>query len=165
MRLCLINRVLMLPGQRRDVIVDFTAFAGQTITVIEQCADTIPLRTSIPFATRCVPCPADQPEMNQIMQFVVAPAVTTPDTSCNPAVAGQCTRPTPLVKLTDGAGNVAPGVVIDKVRRLVLKEFQGAGGPAGCLRQQHPVYWDEFAEHSRRVSERRDQREAKAGVC
>jgi spore coat protein A, manganese oxidase len=115
-----VNSVLMLPGQRRDVIVDFTNLAGQTFSVFNNA--------QIPFPEGLIPG-VDQPGMDRIIRFTVAPAVTTPDTSCNPAVAGQCTRPAPLVKLTDGAGNIAPGVVIDKVRRLVLKEFQGAGGP------------------------------------
>jgi len=127
------NRVLMLPGQRRDVIVDFTNFAGQTITVTNTAPVPFPMGLSpVPFVDpACVPgpCPADQPQMSRIMRFVVAAAVTLPDTSCDPAVAGQCARPTPIVKLTDGAGHVAPGVVIDKVRRMTLKEAMGAGGP------------------------------------
>jgi FtsP/CotA-like multicopper oxidase with cupredoxin domain len=44
------------------------------------------------------------------------------DTSCNPAIAGQCIRPAPIVALTDGAGNPGAGVTIDKRRQLILKE-------------------------------------------
>ncbi len=39
------NRVFMMPGQRRDVIVDFTAFAGTDCYSDEQCASSLPCRT------------------------------------------------------------------------------------------------------------------------
>lgn len=130
------NRVLILPAQRRDVIVDFTNFERQIITVTNNARVPFPDGLSpVPYIDpACVPgpCPADQPQMSRIMRFVVAAAVTSPDTSCNPA-AGQCARPKPIVKLTDGAGHVAPGVVIDKVRRLILNEFEGSGGPLGVF--------------------------------
>jgi FtsP/CotA-like multicopper oxidase with cupredoxin domain len=75
--------------------------------------------------------PADQPRMASIMQFRVSSRAVS-DASCDPA-AGQCKRPTPLLRLTDGKGNITPGVRIDKVRQLVLKEHEGPGGPVEVL--------------------------------
>jgi FtsP/CotA-like multicopper oxidase with cupredoxin domain len=70
--------------------------------------------------------------MASIMQFQVSNSASSRDTSCNPA-AGQCRRPTPVLRLTDGKGNIAPGVKIDKVRQIILKEHGGAGGPIEVL--------------------------------
>jgi spore coat protein A len=69
--------------------------------------------------------------MANIMQFRVSTGHVC-DWSCNPA-AGQCKRPVRLVRLTDGQGNLAPGVKINKVRQLILKEVTGPGGPIEVL--------------------------------
>jgi FtsP/CotA-like multicopper oxidase with cupredoxin domain len=121
----LINRVFMAPGERYDIIVDFTGLNGQTITVTNDAPTPFPMGLSpVPYVDpACVPgpCPADQPAMASIMQFHVGP-VTVSDTSCNPAVAGQCKRPAPMVALTDGTGVLPATTKIDKKRQLVLKE-------------------------------------------
>jgi spore coat protein A len=111
-----VNTVFIAPGERSDVIVDFSNLAGKTVTVINDAP--------VPFPDGLVPG-VDQPSMAHIMQFKVSTGPVS-DSSCNPA-AGQCKRPTPLVRLTDGQGNLAPGVKINKVRQLVLKEVQGTG--------------------------------------
>ncbi len=115
----LVSTVFIAPGERADVIVDFSALAGQTITVTNDAP--------VPYPMGLVPG-VDQPGMANIVQFRINKPLAGTDASCNPA-AGGCTRPTPMVRLTDGNGNVAPGVKIDKVRRLVLKEVLGPGGP------------------------------------
>jgi FtsP/CotA-like multicopper oxidase with cupredoxin domain len=126
-----VGKVFIAPGERNDVIVDFSKLAGQTITVTNDAP--------IPFPGGLFPVPhtdpatgltlpADQPQMASIMQFVVDKPLLLPDVSCDPA-QGRCGRPFPMVKLTDGNGNVAPGVKIDKKRQLILKEFEGPGGP------------------------------------
>lgn len=112
------GRVFFAPGERVDVIVDFTNFAGQTITV----ANDAP----VPYPMGLVPG-VDQPGMANVMQFNVTVPLAGADTSCNPATA--CKRPVKMVHLTDGNGNVAAGVKIDKKRQLILKEYQGLGGP------------------------------------
>ncbi len=61
--------------------------------------------------------------MANIMQFRVSSAAVS-DSSCNPTVAGNCTRPSSIVALTDGAGHLASGVKIDKKRQLILKEYE-----------------------------------------
>jgi len=119
-----INSVFIAPGERLDVIVDFSGLVGQTVTVTNDAP--------IPFPDGLVPGPGqDQPSMGNIMQFKVS-AGPVCDRSCNPA-AGQCKRPIPLVRLTDGQGHLATGVNISKVRQLVLKEVQGPGGPIEVL--------------------------------
>ncbi len=127
-----VNKVFIASGERYDVIVDFTNLKGQTITVTNDAP--------VPFPSGLFPVPhtdpatgatlpADQPQLAQIMQLRVANQASSADKSCNPAIIGDCTRPKPLVRLADGQGNVANGVKIDKVRQLILKEFEGPGGP------------------------------------
>lgn len=120
-----VSAVFIAPGERADVIVDFTKFAGKTITI----TNNVP----VPYPNGLFPVihnglPADQPQMAQIMQFRVSSPLIGSDTSCNPADS-QCTRPIPVVRLTDGKGHLASGVKIDRVRQLVLKEHEGPGGP------------------------------------
>jgi spore coat protein A, manganese oxidase len=117
-----IKQVFIAPGERADVIVDFTRLAGQKIVVSNDAP--------VPFPGGLVPG-TDQPGMANIMQFQVS-RNPVQDTSCNPA-AGQCKRPVPVLRLTDGKGNIAAGVKIDKVRQLVLKEHEGPGGPVEVL--------------------------------
>jgi len=116
-----VSTVFIAPGERADVIVDFTNLAGQTVTVTNDAP--------IPFPAGLIPG-VDQPSMANIMQFQVSATAVT-DTSCDPAT--QCTRPIPMVRLTDGLGTIAPGVNIRRVRQLVLKEVQGPGGPIEVL--------------------------------
>ncbi len=114
------NIVFIAPGERMDVIVDFTNFSGQSITVTNDA--------NAPFPVGMIPG-VDQPGMAQIMQFNVNLTKKGKDTSCNPAIAGQCIRPKAMVRLTDGQGNIAPGVKIDKHRQLILKEIASPAGP------------------------------------
>ncbi|MEN6485638.1 MAG: multicopper oxidase [Syntrophobacteraceae bacterium] len=132
-----ITKVFIAPGERTDVIVDFTGLGGQSVTVTNDAPVPYPMGLSpVPFSDpMCAggTCPADQPQMASIMRFdVTAPMVGT-DTSCNPSVVGQCTRVSKTVRLTNGLGNIAPGIKVDRVRRVVLKEHQGPGGPLEVL--------------------------------
>jgi spore coat protein A len=118
------NRLLMAPGERYDTIVDFSGFAGQTLTLVNNA--------KAPFPSGA---PADPQTTGQIMQFRVA-SLGTPDTSCNPALlpptVGACNlRPVnPIIRLVDPAmGTIAPGVTVSTIRQLVLKEIAGPGGP------------------------------------
>jgi FtsP/CotA-like multicopper oxidase with cupredoxin domain len=140
----LITSLLMAPGERYDLIVDFTGLNGQTITVTNDARMPFPMGLSpVDYVDpACVPgpCPADQPGMASVMQFNVSP-VTVSDTSCNPAVVvpagqlGQCARAVPIPKFTDGLGGLAPNVKIDKKRQLVLKEHSDpiSGAPLEVL--------------------------------
>ncbi len=99
--------VSLSPGERVDVIVDFSNFAGQNVELTNARA-------------------GQYVQLPDIMQFQVALA-SQGETSCDPAnpnmSTGLCARPNPLVHLTDGKGNVLPGVKVDRVRQLVLYDY------------------------------------------
>ncbi|WP_181799028.1 multicopper oxidase family protein [Kitasatospora acidiphila] len=94
-----------MPGERADIIVDFTKLAGKTITVTNDGS----LDTSLP----------------NIMQFRVGEQLNGPDSSCDPARPdrdrGICSRPTPVVRLAGPDGR--PRVKVDKARQFVLNEL------------------------------------------
>jgi spore coat protein A, manganese oxidase len=125
-------QLLIAPGERNYVIVDFTGLQGKTVTLINNAPG--------PFPGGLLPgIDAGQVNMDKIMQFQVTVPLKGTDTSCNPAL-GQCRRPIPMVRLADGNGNKAPGVRINKVRQLILKEHQGPGGPIEVLLNN--THWD-----------------------
>ena len=127
-----VSPVFIAPGERAYVIVDFTGLAGETVTLINDAP--------VPYPSGLVPgVDANQAGMARIMRFQVSVPLVGADTSCNPAL-GHCKRPTKMVRLTDGAGNVAPHVAISKTRQLVLKEWEGAGGPLQVF--VNNTYWD-----------------------
>ena len=101
-----VNQLLLAPGERADVIVDFTGHkAKSTITMSNDA------RAPFPNGT-----PADPQTVGQIMQFRVVP-LTAPDNS---------SLPTSLSTIpTLGPVSVA--------RRLTLNEVMGAGGPLAVL--------------------------------
>lgn len=103
------------PGERADIIVDFSNFAGQNIELTNSQH-------------------GQDVQLPDIMQFRVAASASTPDASCDPAnpnpSTGTCARPIPLTRLTDGNGNVQTGVKIDKVRQMILYDHvEKSGGP------------------------------------
>ncbi len=112
------NAVFIAPGERADVIVDFTGLSGNF---------TVTNDSPGPFPSGLIPG-VDQPGMAHVIQFRVNQPLIGTDTSCNPA-AGGCKRPYPMVRLADGAGNYAPGVQVDKVRQITLKEIASPTGP------------------------------------
>ncbi len=118
------SEIFMAPGERAYIIVDFSGLQGKTITLTNDAPAPFPTGTLIPGTP-------GQTGMAKIMQFKVSlPLKSKTDTSCNPATGG-CKRPIPVVQLTDGKGNLEPGVKIDKVRQIVLKEHEGQGGTGG----------------------------------
>ncbi|ASF45418.1 multicopper oxidase domain-containing protein [Methylovulum psychrotolerans] len=102
-----ISNVHLSPGERADLIVDFSKLAGQTVTLANDE-------------------PGEMYQLPDIMQFRVNTALKSGDTSCNPAklpgTPGYCTWPVPAARLTDGQGHVLPSVKIDKVRQFVINE-------------------------------------------
>ena len=116
------QRLLIAPGERADVIIDFSAYAGKTLTMVNDAKAPFPNGT-----------PADPATVGQILQFRVAPTVTGgPDVSLNPATAGVAVRPTPLVPLVNFA-TATPAVPVDATRQLTLNEVMGMGGPLEVL--------------------------------
>ncbi len=127
------NGLFLAPAERADVIVDFSAFAGRTITLMNDA--------KAPFPSGASP---DPQTVAQIMQFRVSSKSVT-DTTCNPAsTRNHCNlRPAPIVRLASGGG-LASGVRVDQKRQLVLKEIEGPGGPLEVMLNNSK--WSGFKE-------------------
>jgi FtsP/CotA-like multicopper oxidase with cupredoxin domain len=109
-----LKKLLMQPGERYEVIVDFAGFAGTNL-VLKNTAKT-------PFPAGATPKGST---VGTIMQFRVG-AGPVQNLSYNPA-AGVPLRPlSPIVRLVDPvAGTLAPGVTAVKTRELTLNEIMG----------------------------------------
>jgi spore coat protein A len=129
--------LLYAPGERYDVIVDFTNFAGQTFLLVNNA------RTPFPGGA-----PASPADVGQIMQIVVNPTAVV-DNSYNPAIDGAIrdvagnSLPTSLPAIVRLAGyetntqlptgTLGTGVTPARVRQLTLNEVMGPGGPLEVL--------------------------------
>ncbi|MDP2209921.1 MAG: multicopper oxidase domain-containing protein [Bacteroidota bacterium] len=117
----LLKKLLMAPGERCDVIIDFAGFAGQTLTLMNSAKAPYPNGK-----------PTDPNTVGQIMQFRVGTTITGGlDNSYNPATLAPI-RPTPLVKLVNFATGT-PAVTPDVKRQLTLMEIMGMAGPLEVL--------------------------------
>jgi FtsP/CotA-like multicopper oxidase with cupredoxin domain len=127
------NSLFLAPAERADVIVDFSAFAGRTLTLMNDA--------KAPFPAGASP---DPQTVAQIMQFRVS-ATPVADTTCDPAsTTNPCNlRASPIVRLASG-GALAPGVRPDQKRQLVLKEIEGPGGPLEVMLNN--TKWSGFKE-------------------
>jgi spore coat protein A len=115
-----ITKLVLMPGERAGVIIDFAGFAGQTLLLRNTG------RTPYPKGS-----PPSGSTLGQIIQFRVGPGPVA-DASYNPA-SGIPLR-TPMVRLVDpAAGTLAAGVTADETRQLTLNEIIGAGGPLEIL--------------------------------
>ena len=104
------------PGERADVIIDFSGFAGQTLTLWNNAKAPFPKGT-----------PANPKTTGRIMQFRVGTVVTGPggvDPSYNPATLAS-PRLSPI-------NPVVPATAVVK-RQLTLNEVMGMGGPLEVL--------------------------------
>jgi FtsP/CotA-like multicopper oxidase with cupredoxin domain len=112
------DRLFIAPGERADVIIDFSGQDGKVFTLDNNA--------KAPFPSGAPPDPLT---VGQIMQFRVVKPLSSTDTTCSPA-AGTCTlRPgQPLVRLADPTTGTL-NVPFDVRRQLVLKEIEGPGGP------------------------------------
>ncbi|MDD2734977.1 MAG: multicopper oxidase [Desulfuromonadaceae bacterium] len=121
-----LTSLLIAPGERADVIVDFTAFANTNILLTNNA--------KAPFPNGA---PADPKTVGQIMQFRVGAPLAVADASFNPAVVGATLRggigqPPAIVRLVNpliGTASVIPSVK----RQLTLKEVMGMAGPLEVL--------------------------------
>ena len=119
------KKLLLAPGERADVIIDFSKLPAGTVLTLMNDAN--------------VPYPAGDPvevgTTDRIMQFVVNGKMIEAKDATKPGVERSSVptrlRATPLVKLTNFAGgtNIKPNVI----RQLTLNEVQGDGGPIMVL--------------------------------
>lgn len=118
-----VSKLLMQPGERYDIIVDFSKSAGKTM-IMSNTAKT-------PYPKGTVP---DPQTVGKILQFRVAPAMPAGyvDNSFNPAL-GTAIRPAgkTIVRLPGTVGGpaivTAPGLTqnVQKTRELTLNEVMG----------------------------------------
>jgi spore coat protein A, manganese oxidase len=126
-----LSRVPISPGERADIIVDFSNSAGQNITV-GNTGSHIKI------------------DLKEIMQFRVASRSRTPEESCDPErplpSLGVCGRRDPSVHLTDGKGNVLPGVKVDKIRQMLFYDY--VGPVVDCLNERCPSTIKEYVNNT-----------------
>lgn len=120
------NQLLIAPGERVDIIVDFTPAAGQNLTMTNSARAPFPAGA-----------PPDPQTVAEIMQFRVGPGPLPPpgDTSFDPALGGTLRggagQPPLMVQLPKN--HIPPFPVGVTARRLTLNEVMGAGGPLEVL--------------------------------
>ncbi len=109
-----LQKLLIMPGERADVIVDFAGLSPGTRLLMRNIAKTpYPAGDTVNGRT-----------LGRIMQFRVVSAVGV-DTSYDPAGGGALRSP--MVRLADPvAGTLAPGVVVQKTRQMTLNEVEEA---------------------------------------
>jgi FtsP/CotA-like multicopper oxidase with cupredoxin domain len=122
-----VGTLQIAPGERADVIVDFSGAAGQTLTLVNNANAPFPGGDYV-----------DPDTTAQIMRIRVKATSSSADTTCNPAASGptRCNlRPgNPIVRLANAASaNLAPGVRADVKRQLVLREIEGTSGPLSAF--------------------------------
>jgi FtsP/CotA-like multicopper oxidase with cupredoxin domain len=118
-----LDALQLAPGERADLLVDFSAFPGATFTVTNDA--------NAPFPGGD---PVDPDTTAQVMQIRVGARASSPDRSCDPAATGPsaCRLRTghAIVRLADAAAaDVAAGVKVDATRQLILREIEGPNGP------------------------------------
>lgn len=119
--------LLLAPGERADLIIDFRSFAGQTLELVNSA--------NAPFPSGA---PPDPQTTGKVIQLRVNSQLTPPDNTFDPSqpdavLRGPRPRTPPIVRLTDGKGELAPRVRVDRVRRLTLNEVLGSEGPVETL--------------------------------
>jgi len=113
------QRLLIAPGERADVIIDFQGFQGQTLTLVNSAKAPFPKGA-----------PADPRTVGQIMEFRVVKPLSDRDTSYDPTTGAALREP--MVRLAS-AGALAPGVAPHATRQLTLNEVMGPFGPLEVL--------------------------------
>lgn len=114
------RQLLMMPGERYMVIVDFSGCKPNERFVLLNDANT-----PYPSGDPVVPT-AD----GRIMQFRISNKGPVADKSFDPATSRALLRKTPIVRLVNPVnGTPARGVVPSVKRLLTLNEISGAGGP------------------------------------
>jgi len=115
-----LDRLLLMPGERADVIIDFAGLQGQTL-ILRNTGRT-------PYPKGAPPAAST---LGQIVQFRVQPGAVT-DASYNPA-SGIAPRPAMVRLVNPATGALAAGVTANKTRQLTLNEIMGIGGPLEVL--------------------------------
>jgi spore coat protein A len=116
------GKLLMGPGERFDLVIDFGSVANPN-PALPNAVWTLKNSGNTPYPKGA---PPNGSTLGQIMQFVVNGQMVGPD---NSVITG---RAVPLEKLAD-FNTGTPAVAVDKQRQLTLNEVMGAGGPLEVL--------------------------------
>jgi FtsP/CotA-like multicopper oxidase with cupredoxin domain len=111
-----VSSLVLAPGERADLIVDFGPFSGLTKTP----TDTVLLRNT-PLPTGMV---SPAPSAPTVMRFHVTPT-SAPDPSFDPAATTFSASDQPLAQLA--------GTDVKRKRTMILEEIMGAAGPLGVI--------------------------------
>jgi FtsP/CotA-like multicopper oxidase with cupredoxin domain len=122
--------LLLAPGERADIIIDFAKFFGKTLTVRNHA--------KAPYPSGAAPDPQTN---GQVMQFRVVTPLAGPDNSYDPAKGGAL-RSNPIIVLDPAVTEKTP----DQKRQLTLVEVLGLGGPLETL--VNNTRWDGIEEGS-----------------
>ena len=118
--------LFMAPGERFDVVIDFTGVAAGTVfTLMNDAAAPYPTGSPVTPGTT-----------DRIMQFVVNGKMLT--STGTPGIdksflPNNLRTANPMVKLTDFKGNLSAGVTPLLKRQIILNEVSGPGGPVAVL--------------------------------
>lgn len=109
-----VPRLFMAPGERMDVIIDFTGYEGATFVLNNDSPAPFPGGGTV----------LDPNVEGLVLQFRVTKPLSSPDTSFNPAVPGATLRSgdNAIVHFVNPDGTLAAGVVPNITRSLVLIE-------------------------------------------
>ncbi len=105
------QKLVIMPGERYEVIVDFTSYAGKTLLLRNTARAPYPGGATPNGATT-----------GQILQLQIGPAEQ--GTPYDPAAPGAIVRKQPMQRLVQ-PGAVTPSVAPDLVRQLTLNEVMG----------------------------------------
>jgi spore coat protein A len=122
-----LNKLILMPGERAGVIIDFAGFKAGDTLILANTART-PYPGGAPVSGRTT---------GRVMQFKVTGPPASPDTSYNPNPAvtgggGPLRSGDPIRRLVNTATG-ALGVTPNKVRQLTLNEVMAPGGPYEVL--------------------------------
>jgi spore coat protein A len=120
-------KLLLAPGERADIIVDFSGLSGKSLTLINGANGPFPDGD-----------PADPNTSGQVMQFRVNQRLASLDRTFNPAAPSTSNvslRQAPIVDIKPSAQRPP-----DALRQLILVELEGGGGPEMVLLNNS--HWD-----------------------
>src|SRR5215472_19015137 len=119
------TRLFLAPSERADVIIDFSGLAGKKFTLTND--------GQVPFPSGDTVGPDDP--TSQVMQFQVTLPLQGSDTTYNPATGaalrGGFNQEPKIVRLANGTGGLAAGVVPFAKRQLILFEMETPFGNNG----------------------------------
>jgi len=115
-----LDKLVLMPGERAGVIIDFAGAAGQTLLMRNTARH--------PYNKGVTP---NGNTLGRIIQFRVGPGPVA-NNSYDPA-SGTPLRPSMVRLVNQAAGTLAAGVTADETRQLTLNEVMGAGGPLEIL--------------------------------